>query len=126
MPLDAFTTELVAAMNAKDLEATLERIADDAVYFWSNGAAYFGKPQIAAAMKRNFEAIENDTYRKIDVTWLAQSDTVAACAFRFEWTGEIDGKAVSGNGRGTSVLRRDGHRWRVVHEHLSAGSWKDQ
>jgi ketosteroid isomerase-like protein len=125
MPLDAFTTGLVAAMNAKDLEATLERIADDAVYFWSNGSAYFGKAQIAAAMKRNFEAIDNDTYRKIDVTWLARSDTVAACAFKFEWTGEIDGKAVSGKGRGTSVLRRDGDHWRVVHEHLSAGEWKD-
>jgi ketosteroid isomerase-like protein len=123
MPLDAFTTGLVAAMNAKDLEATLERIADDAVYFWSNGSAYFGKPQVATAMKRNFETIENDTYRKIDVTWLARSKTVAACAFK--WTGEIDGKTVSGKGRGTSVLRRDGERWRVVHEHLSAGGWKE-
>ncbi|MFI4976518.1 MAG: YybH family protein [Caulobacterales bacterium] len=125
MSTDDFTQDLVAAMNGKDLEATMERIADDAVYFWSNGSAYFGKADIAVAMERNFDTIKNDTYHKVDVTWLAQSPDVAACAFKFEWTGEVDGKAVSGRGRGTSVLRRNDGQWRVVHEHLSAGRWKD-
>ncbi|HEY5106287.1 MAG TPA: nuclear transport factor 2 family protein [Caulobacteraceae bacterium] len=125
MSVSDFTQGLVAAMKAKDLEETLERIDDQAIYFWSNGSAHFGKSQIAAALKVNFDAIANDTYRKIDVTWLVQSETVAACVYRFEWTGEIGGKAVSGKGRGTSVLRRTNGAWRVVHEHLSAGAWKD-
>jgi len=38
-------------MDAKDLVGTMELIADDAVYFWSNGAAMFGKAEIEQAMK---------------------------------------------------------------------------
>jgi uncharacterized protein (TIGR02246 family) len=124
MSVNDFTDELVAAMNAKDLDGTLKRIAKDAIYFWSNGSAYFGKADIAAALKRNFDAIQNDTYRKVDVTWLARSAEIAACAYGFEWTGEIAGKPVSGKGRGTTVLRRVDGAWRVAHEHLSAGEWK--
>jgi len=116
--------ELVAAMKAKDLDATMDRIAEDAIYFWSNGSAHFGKPAIATAMQVNFDSIAHDDYRKIDVTWLVQSEDIAVCVFKFEWTGEIDGTAASGEGRGTLVLRRDDGPWRVVHEHLSAGQWK--
>jgi len=32
-------------MNAKDLAGTMELIADDAVYFWSNGAACSARPR---------------------------------------------------------------------------------
>jgi hypothetical protein len=44
--------------------------------------------------------------------------------FEFEWTGEIDGVASSGRGRGASVLRRVDGEWRTVHENLSQGAWK--
>ena len=69
--------EMVRRMRGKDLPATMELIADDAVYFWSNGAAMFGKPAIEAAMKTNFDAFVGDTYDIHDVTWVAESDDVA-------------------------------------------------
>ena len=116
--------EMVRRMRAKDLPATMELIADDAVYFWSNGAAMFGKPAIEAAMTTNFDAFVGDTYDIHDVTWVAESDDVAACVFRFEWTAVIDGQRASGRGRGASVLKRVDGQWRIVHENLSQGRWK--
>lgn len=117
--------ELLRRMSLKDLAGTLELIADDAIYFWSDGSAMFGKAAIAEAINGNFVGIENDTYDVFDITWLIDSDDVAVCVFRFEWTGEIDGVAASGAGRGVSVLRRIDGEWRVVHENLSRGAWKE-
>jgi ketosteroid isomerase-like protein len=91
-------------MQAKDLAGTLELIADNAVYFWSDGSAMFGKPAIAEGLKRNFDTIRNDTYDVFDVTWLVESDHVAVCVYRFGWTGEINGVPTHGEGRGASVL----------------------
>jgi uncharacterized protein (TIGR02246 family) len=116
--------EMVRRMNAKDLAATMELIAEDAVYFWSNGSAMFGKPAIAEAMRANFDGIADDTYDVADVTWLAETDDVAACVFSFHWTGRVDGKDVSGRGRGATVLKRVAGEWRIVHEHLSQGQWR--
>jgi ketosteroid isomerase-like protein len=116
--------ELIRRMREKDLDGTLELIADDAVYFWSNGSAMFGKTAIANALSVNFAAIRNDTYDVLDVTWLMETADTAVCIYRFEWTGEIGGKTTSGQGRGTSVLRRVSGEWRAVHENLSQGAWK--
>lgn len=116
--------ELIRRMRAKDLDATLALIADDAVYFWSNGAALFGRAAIAEALAENFAAINQDTYDVDDVTWVAESRDVAACVFAFRWSGLMDGERVSGRGRGATVLRRGDTGWQVVHEHLSNGSWR--
>ena len=124
MTPEEYNQELYRRMNAKDLDGTLELIADDAVYFWSNGSSMFGKAAIAEGLKRNFDVIQNDTYETSDVTWIVKSDDLAACVYQFRWTGEIEGKAVAGGGRGSSVLRRVHGQWRTVHEHLSAGAWK--
>lgn len=116
--------ELVKRMGAKDLSGTLELIADDAVYFWSNGTTMFGKDAIAEGLDDNFRAIEDDTYDVHDVNWLVESPDAAACVFRFEWTGLTDGKPARGRGRGSSVFRRGPLGWQIVHENLSNGAWK--
>jgi uncharacterized protein (TIGR02246 family) len=116
--------ELMRRMAAKDLHGTLELIADDAVYFWSNGAAMFGKEAVAEGLKANFAAIANDTYEISDVTWLVESGDVAACVFEFTWTGDIEGQPAAGRGRGASVLRRTDGQWQIVHENLSSGAWR--
>jgi len=118
--------ELVRRMNAKDLSGTMELIADDAVYFWSNGVALFGKPAIAEGMRANFDGIQNDTYETLDVTWLIDTPDVAVCVFRFRWEGEIGGAPAAGRGRGASVLKRIDGAWRTVHENLSQGEWKSR
>jgi ketosteroid isomerase-like protein len=70
-------------MVAKDLAGTLELIADDAVYFWSNGSAMFGKDAIAEALRANFATIANDTYHSSDVTRLVETADAPADIFRF-------------------------------------------
>ena len=62
------------------------------------GAAMFGKAQIAEAMQANFSGIEEDTYDVDEVTWVAEDDDIAACVFRFAWTGKVAGEAVAGGG----------------------------
>ena len=42
---------------------------------------------------------------------------------RLNWQTIADGKPISGSGRGTTVLKRAGDRWWIVHEHLSG--WPD-
>jgi len=116
--------EMVRRMRVKDLEGTMALIADDAVYFWSNGSAMFGKAEIAEGMKTNFASIQDDTYDVHDLTWIAETDDVAACVFRFVWTGKIDGEPVSGRGRGATVLKRVDGAWRIAHENLSQGQWR--
>jgi ketosteroid isomerase-like protein len=119
-----YKRELVRRMNAKDLAGTMELIADDAVYFWSNGAAMFGKDQIAEGIRDVSETIQNDVYEVLDLTWLVETPDVAVAVYRFQWTGEVDGEPASGRGRGASVLRRIDGEWRTVHENLSQGGWR--
>jgi ketosteroid isomerase-like protein len=124
MTPDEHRQELARRMSAQDLEGALALIADDAVYLWSNGAALVGKDAIAEGLRGNFAAIKNDTYETLDVTWLLRSEDAAVCVYRFRWTGEVDGKQVGGQGRGSSLLRRLDGQWRTVLEHLSTGAWK--
>jgi ketosteroid isomerase-like protein len=80
-----------------------------------------GKTAIRKAIQRNFDAIKGETYRIQHLEWLASSDDVAACVYEFDWSGRMSGKPASGGGRGTTVIRRVGGRWKVAHEHLSSG-----
>lgn len=104
-----------------DLDALLSVIADDAVYLFSNQSCHIGKARIADVLRKNFTMIEGESYRISKLTWLAESDHVAVCAYEFAWSGRIGGKPAAGGGRGTTVLRRVDGAWRVAHEHLSAG-----
>ena len=121
MSPEDFLRSYEAAPASHDLEATLALIADDAVYLFSNQASHFGKGAIREALRRNFDAIVAETYAISDVTWLVSLPEVAVALYQYRWSGKIQGKDASGGGRGTTVLRREGDSWRVVHEHLSAG-----
>lgn len=104
------------------VELTLGLIADEAVYWFSDGSVHVGKPAIERVLRRNHDLILNETYRISDVVWLAETDDVAACTYRFDWSGQIHGTPASGSGRGTCVLARKSGQWKVVHEHLSKGN----
>lgn len=121
MTPDEFMRRYEAATCAHDLVGTLELIADDAVYLFSDRTAHIGKLAIRDALAGNFASIRNETYAIVGLRWLAVSEAVAVCVYEFRWSGEINGEVASGSGRGTSVLRGDGGRWLVAHEHLSSG-----
>jgi uncharacterized protein (TIGR02246 family) len=116
--LTAFMTEYEHAANSHDIEQVLPLIADDATYWFTDGS-YRGREEIAGALERTFAAIQDEVYEIRELEWVALTEELAACRYRFCWQGVVDGRPSSGHGRGTSiVVRRDG-TWRVLHEHLS-------
>ena len=121
MTPDEFIREYETSASEHGLEHTLSLIDENAVYWFSNETCHVGKEAIEAAIRHNFETIKEENYRISDVVWLAQSSDSAACIYRFDWSGKIDGAPVSGSGRGTTVLARRGDSWVIVHEHLSQG-----
>jgi ketosteroid isomerase-like protein len=120
-PEDTLAAYTAAAL-AHDLDAVLSFVAGDAVYLFSNETCHAGKPAVRAAIARNFEAIRNETYGIRKLRWLARTEDLAVGVYEYEWSGEIDGEKTSGGGRGTTVLRRRGDGWEIVHEHLSRGA----
>lgn len=116
-----FLDEYAKSGRIGGVERTLRLVDDNAVYWFSDGTSHVGKSAVERAIRRNLEAIKDETYRVSDVTCVAQSSELAACIYRFDWSGLIRGNPTSGSGRGTSVLVRDGDSWVVVHEHLSRG-----
>jgi ketosteroid isomerase-like protein len=118
---DDFIRAYSSSAQTGGVDKTLSMIADDAVYWFSDGSVHVGKPAIEIVLRRNFELIKDETYLVSDVKWVAQSDEVAVCVYRYDWAGVIHGQPASGFGRGTSVIKRNGVSWLVVHEHLSKG-----
>ena len=121
MTPDEFLREYETSGRVGGVENTLRMIDDRAVYWFSDGTAHVGKDAIGRAIRRNLEAIRDETYRISDVVWLVQTAETAACVYRFDWSGIVHGAPASGSGRGTAVLARRGDSWVVVHEHLSRG-----
>ncbi len=122
----------IAALVRRDMPAALDLLTDDVALFYSNGTALWGKQQFEAVMTASWKLVEQYKYTTVDSVWLTQSDTSAAVIYTFAWSGVADGKDVSGGGRGTRVFRKERAkggvfrlaRWRIAHEHLSAGQWK--
>ena len=121
MTPDVFLSDYFSASSSGALQRTLDMIDDDALYWFSNETAHVGKEAVAAAIKHNLDSIEDEKFQVSEVKWLVETAEVAVAMFRFEWSGKIGGQPTAGSGRGTSVLKRCGESWLVVHEHLSKG-----
>jgi ketosteroid isomerase-like protein len=76
---------------------------------------------VELAIKHNFDNITDENYRIENLRWIARSDELAVCVYRFSWSGLVGGQPVGGSGRGTNVLRNTSDGWAIVHEHLSNG-----
>lgn len=108
-------------------EASLARQSFDEVapllsaeaVFWFTDGSHRGIDAIRAAFEDTWRRLKNETYWLEDVDWIAVGDTAASCSYRFRWTAEIDGTPCAGEGRGTTVLRKEEGQWKIVHEHLS-------
>ena len=121
MTPDEFLREYETSGKVGGVERTMGLIDDSAVYWFSDGTAHVGKPTLERVFRQNLELIREETYRIGEVVWVARSPDVAACIFRFDWSGLVHWSPASGSGRGTLVLARRGDAWAVVHEHLSKG-----
>ena len=105
-------------LNRRDFDALAVLIAPDAVFWFSDGS-HHGISAIRAAFEATWRALPEETYWLDNLEWLAESDTAAACTYRFNWRAVRNGQTISGNGRSTTVLNCGDGRWQIVHEHLS-------
>ena len=120
---DEFMLAYEQATISHDVDATLALVDERAVYLFSDESVHIGKRAVAKVLRRNFDLIRNERYSIDNLTWLAKTETVAACVYDYSWSGTINGEPASGSGRGTTVLQRSNDGWKVVHEHLSRGKF---
>lgn len=121
----ACAADFTAALLARDIDAALALLADNVVFFFSNGATVVGKDAFAAWMTASWGMIENYRYESGDLDWLTQTETAAAVIYRFAFSATARGQDVSGAGRGTRVFARQPNgAWLMTHEHISNGQWK--
>lgn len=116
--LDQFLKQYEEATNSHDFDNVASLIAKDAVYWFSDGS-YEGLASIRKAFESAWKTVKDEVYTISNVRWLAISETAAVCVYDFSWKGVIDGKPISGGGRGTNALAKTDKGWRIVHEHLS-------
>jgi ketosteroid isomerase-like protein len=106
-------------INSHDFDLLTDLIAPDATFWFSNGT-HNGIAQVRAAFEATWQVMGPSEHYWLDQhQWIAQSEDVAVCIYRFNWKVIQNGEPVSGSGRGTTVLKRVDDRWRIVHEHLS-------
>lgn len=105
-------------INKHDFNAVEELISDHAIFWFSSGT-FRGKPEIKAAFEKTWSLIQNEFYWLSDVEWLTSNEESAACVYTFHWKGVIGGLEKEGLGRGTSILRNENKKWKIIHEHLS-------
>jgi ketosteroid isomerase-like protein len=116
--LDAVLAEYARRTNTHRFDQVAPLLADDAVYWFSDGS-YCGLGPIRQAFERTWALIQDEHYAIGDVEWLTVDSRSATCIYSFHWRGRIDGTLHEGRGRGTSVFRKFGEQWLVAHEHLS-------
>jgi ketosteroid isomerase-like protein len=117
----ACSADFTAALIRRDMEAALALLAEDVVFFYSNGSELVGKDPFAATMAANWKMVEAYRYWTLDPVWIAESDTAAVVIYAFGWSGVARGQDVNGAGRGTRVFRNSPAGWVIAHEHLSLG-----
>ena len=107
---------------AEGWDAVDALVHEDACVTFSTGTVHVGKAAVRRAFEANSAAIADESYRVSNVRWVHRGPETAVFLFEFRWTGTINSRPASGSGRGTSVLHRDDHGWRLLVEHLGASA----
>lgn len=104
--------------NSVDFDKVSPLIAEDAVYYFTDGR-FEGIEAIKAAFEKTWNTIKDEKYRLTNIRWMGVSDNLAVCIYDFHSQGIVDGRPFTASGKGTNVFSKtDGH-WKIVHEHLS-------
>jgi ketosteroid isomerase-like protein len=110
--------DYVTATNTHDFDAVAPLLSPGCVYFFGN-ATCRGITEARSYFEDTWRQIAEEVYEVDDVTWVQSTPDAATAVFRYRWRGLWEGKAASGEGRGTNVFERRDGRWLLVHEHLS-------
>lgn len=116
--LQDFLKQYEIAANSRDFSNVAPLIADDAVFWFTNGT-YEGRQSIRKAFEDTWLKIKDEKYTISNVEWLVVKKDVAICTYRFKSDGIVDGQRQIYEGRGTNVLTKHNEIWQLTHEHLS-------
>lgn len=120
MKPEDFVPTYSAALATQQWENVEPLIHTDACVTFSNGSMHKGIAEIKQAYARNFSIIKSEEYAITNIHWVRKDGYIAIYLFDYNWTGLIDGKIVSGKGRGTAVIIYDDQYWKILTEHLGA------
>jgi ketosteroid isomerase-like protein len=119
-PLD-FVRAYEAALATQDWIRVEPLMHPDVCVTFTTGARHQGIADVERAYRENFDGIRDEHYAISDVHWVISDAMYAVYLFRFSWSGRIGDQLVNGCGLGTSVIKSDGDRWRLLTEHLGPG-----
>ncbi len=118
MKLEDFIKSYEIALGTQNWKNIEPLISESISVTFSDGTVHFGKNKVQTAFENNFSKIKNEEYLIDNVRWLSRKENFAVYLFDFFWTGIVNGKSVSGNGIGTSVLTKEDGSWKLLTEHL--------
>lgn len=118
MNFDTLLKNYETANNSHDWSKVEPFIHPNASYFFTDGT-FIGLEAIKGAITATFAKIQNETYKVSDIEWVISEHAVAACRYRFNWKGIVDGEQAEGSGRGTNIWKNEDGTWKIIHEHLS-------
>jgi len=110
----------INATNSHDFANVAECLHENAVYYFSNETCT-GIPKIKAYFENVWSLISEEKYWATDIEYLLESPTTLVCTYRYNFSGYMNGKEISGGGRATNVFAKDSESdtWKLLHEHLS-------
>jgi ketosteroid isomerase-like protein len=116
-----FVRAYEAALATQDWSQIEPLMHPDVCVTFSTGARHRGIANVEQAYRDNFAGIQDEHYAISDVHWISCDAAYAVYLFQFRWSGRINGLPATGSGLGTSVIKCDAGRWRLLTEHLGPG-----
>lgn len=116
-----FLHHFEAVAEKEDFDLLRDMIDERAVFRFNDGD-FVGHEAIQAVFEKTWRgdpSVKKVRFYLSDVVVLSTDHASAAATYTYHWQGAQAGREFTIRGRGTRVLRREGGRLRIVHEHLS-------
>ena len=100
----------------------LRDMIDEQAYFRFNDGDFVGRKEIQAAFEKTWKgdpSVEKAKFYLSDIVVLTTDIASATATYTYNWEGAQGSREFKIQGRGTRVLKHEGGRLRIVHEHLS-------
>ena len=100
----------------------LRDMIDEQAYFRFNDGDFVGIQAIQAAFEKTWKgdpSVKKASFYLSDIVVLTTDVASATATYTYNWEGAQGSRAFKIQGRGTRVLKHEGGRLRIVHEHLS-------